>query len=241
MIKFGTRRFLTLLGAGAFAAAGALPAGATATNTVALWQMSEPAGATVLQDASGHGVTGSIGSAVVTGKTEAGVGYFHWVYAAPNKPPAKPERLVEITDNRLDPGTGDYAITVRYRTKNAFGNIVQKGQATTPGGQVKVELPKGQITCLYRGANGRRAIKSVHAYNDNAWHTFRCERTASAVTLKVYDASGNLQETRTIKGATGNLANSYPMTIGGKSNCDQVKVTCDYFTGDIDSVQVENG
>ena len=30
-----------------------------------------------------------------------------------------------------------------------------------------------------------------------------------------------------------------PLTIGGKVDCDQVKVTCDYFAGDIDWVRIE--
>jgi hypothetical protein len=31
------------------------------------------------------------------------------------------------------------------------------------------------------------------------------------------------------------------MTIGGKVNCDQVKITCDFFTGDIDRISVDAG
>ena len=29
------------------------------------------------------------------------------------------------------------------------------------------------------------------------------------------------------------------MTIAGKGNCDQVEITCDYFSGDIDYVRIE--
>lgn len=41
--------------------------------------------------------------------------------------------------------------------------------------------------------------------------------------------------------ATGYIDNNFPLTIGGKPKCDQVKVTCDYFTGEIDWVRVDRG
>ena len=42
-------------------------------------------------------------------------------------------------------------------------------------------------------------------------------------------------------GATGYINNSIPMTIGGKINCDQIKVTCDYFSGMIDYIRITRG
>jgi hypothetical protein len=41
------------------------------------------------------------------------------------------------------------------------------------------------------------------------------------------------------RNATGTIANTRPVTIGGKGNCDQVEITCDYFAGDIDYVKVK--
>jgi hypothetical protein len=38
---------------------------------------------------------------------------------------------------------------------------------------------------------------------------------------------------------TGTIANTRPLTIAGKGNCDQVEITCDYFSGDIDYVRIE--
>jgi hypothetical protein len=40
---------------------------------------------------------------------------------------------------------------------------------------------------------------------------------------------------------TGTLDNSRPWTIGGKSECDAVQVTCDYFAGDVDYVRLIPG
>ena len=38
---------------------------------------------------------------------------------------------------------------------------------------------------------------------------------------------------------TGTIANTKPLSIAGKLNCDQVTVTCDYFAGDIDHVEIQ--
>ncbi len=74
------------------------------------------------------------------------------------------------------------------------------------------------------------------ALNDGQWHTIRCERTATKVVMTI-DGT----KKRTGNGATGAITNTSVMTIGGKVNCDQVKVTCDYFVGDIDYVRIEKG
>jgi hypothetical protein len=42
-------------------------------------------------------------------------------------------------------------------------------------------------------------------------------------------------------GRTGRIANSWPVAIGGKTACDQVKVGCDYYVGDLDHIRIEAG
>jgi hypothetical protein len=222
----------------------ALPAGlsqanAAANTTLALWNMSEKPGATVMVDSSGNGINGDIGSAVQTGLISGPDTFYRWSLVKPTEPPPKPERLIQIWDQQLNPGTRDFAVSFRYRTTKPFGNIMQKGQATTVGGNFKFQLPKGNVTCLVRGLSGQRAVRTVGAYNDNLWHTVRCERTATGITLTVSDANGNLQETKHLNGPTGSISNRFPMTIGGKLECDQVTVTCDYYAGDIDWVKYQ--
>ena len=39
-------------------------------------------------------------------------------------------------------------------------------------------------------------------------------------------------------GTTGTIDNGIPMTIGGKINCDQIDITCDYFSGQIDFIKI---
>jgi hypothetical protein len=219
------------------------PGQAAATNVVAHWKMNEPAGATTMVDSSGHNINGQIGSAVVTGVTYLGATGYHWNRVNPNEAPAKPERLVTANDSRLNPGTGDYAVTIRFRTTHSYGNMIQKGQAGSKGGYFKFQNVKGKVSCLFRGrdSSGNTVSKSVNSgttlLNDGAWHTLRCERTADKVELWVDD---NVKPRRGL-GPTGNIENNVPLTIGGKLNCDQVKVTCDYFSGDFDYVKIEAG
>jgi hypothetical protein len=36
-------------------------------------------------------------------------------------------------DNRLNPGSGDFAVELRMRTTHSLGNVIQKGQAGRGG------------------------------------------------------------------------------------------------------------
>jgi hypothetical protein len=154
----------------------------------------------------------------------------------PDSPPTHPQHLVTVPDNdALDPGTRDYAITVRLRTTHKFGNIIQKGQATVAGGNVKLQIPNGIVQCLIRGSSGSLQVNAPRRINDGRWHTVRCERTASAVTLSI-DGTTVARK----PGRIGKIANSWPVTIGGKTSCDQIEVGCDYYAGDLDYVEISS-
>ena len=206
--------------------------------TLADWEMNEGSGATTMIDSSGH-VNGTIGSAVKTGVSVMGATVYRWPFASPTAPPPKPERIVQANSNSLNPGSGTYTVSLRYRTTQHFGNIVQKGQAGSAGGYFKVENPHGQINCVFRGVVSgklvRKAVTSPAVLSDGAFHVATCTRTANALTLTI---DGSVVDTA--HGSTGNISNTRPVTIGGKLNCDQVNTTCDYYTGDIDWVKLSN-
>ncbi len=233
------RRFLAVSAALAGVIAMVSPAHAAIDQPVAVWQMNEPAGSRTMVDSSGNGINGVIGTDVLAGTAlpGGGIGY-RFPYVKPNQPPANPERLVQVPHNpRLNPGTGDFAVQVRMRTTNSFGNVIQKGQAGARGGYWKFQQPSGKISCLFRGSAGSSAASSATVrVNDGNWHTVRCERTSSSVTMWVDGAF-----TSRNRNATGTIANTRPVTIAGKGNCDQVDITCDYFSGDIDYVKIETG
>ena len=216
----------------------AAPASAAISRPVAIWQMDEAAGSTVMVDSSVNGLNGTIGSHVQTGValTGGGTGY-RFPYIRPNTPPADPAHLVTIPHNdRLNPGTGNFAVEFRMRTTHSFGNVIQKGQAGSKGGYWKFQQPSGKISCLFRGSAGSSTASAgaTVRVNDGNWHTVRCERTASMVTMTIDGVvTGRNRNT------TGTISNTRPLTIAGKGNCDQVTITCDYFSGDLDYVRIE--
>jgi hypothetical protein len=229
------RALVAVAAAGTVFVAAAPVANAAATIPLAVWEMNEPRGAQVMVDSSGNGRHGDIGDEVVTGWVIDGATAYHFPWLKPNTPPAHPEHLVIVPDSaNIDPGTRDYAITMRVRWTHKFGNMIQKGQSNTAGGQFKWQAPNGVVQCLFKGSSGRRGVGSGRALNDGVWHVIRCERTANAVTMTVDGVvvSRNL-------GPTGNINNTRPLSIAGKTNCDQITITCDYFPGDIDWIRIE--
>jgi hypothetical protein len=223
-------------------------------NVLAL-EFNEPAGASTAQDSSGLGHDGSIGSHVAM-KSEAdplspdGTGVTRFA-DFDRHPPGEGvdyglDHLVVVPDapnGAVDPRTSDFTLEVRFRTKDSFGNMIQKGQSKTPGGQVKVQAPGGRIQCMFKGSLGKATPgtgskngANAATFNDNRWHILRCVRTQQAVTLYI----DGVRYGR-INRATGNIDNNKPWTIGGKSQCDAVRVTCDYYPGTIDYVRMWRG
>jgi hypothetical protein len=208
--------------------------------TIALWQMNEGPGARTMADSGPKDMDGSIGSLVQTGVNFGGTTGYRWS-PTDEAPPAKPERLVRVSDSRLNPGSRDYAVTVRFRTTASSGNMIQKGQALTPGGFFKWEIPSGRIFCLFTSRDsegnlrGQLGVRAPRALNNGAWHTVRCEKTADRVTMTI---DGDTV-VRSAAGSIGPISNTMPLSIGGKSQCDQIQVDCDYISGDIDWVRIE--
>nr|WP_296072438.1 laminin G domain-containing protein [uncultured Actinoplanes sp.] len=227
----GKRHFgIVTLAASAVLAGTAGSAAASADHTIAMWDMDEPSRSRVMHDSSDHGLDGRIGREV-----ERTGDYYRFSRLEPDTPPAHPQHLAVVDDDaELDPGSRDYAVTVRLRTRHQFGNIIQKGQATVSGGSFKLQIPNGHVQCWFRGSAGSVLVTAPNKINDGRWHVVHCERTRDGVALRI--------DGRTVArgwGRTGSVSNSWPVSIGGKTDCDQVEVGCDYFAGDIDYVAID--
>ena len=201
---------------------------------VADWEMNEGAGATTMHDSSGSGLNGTIGSAVVTGVTSDGAKGYRWL--SENRwNSAHPERLIKVTSSKLNPGTANFTVVMRFKT-GSFGdqNIIQKGQSQTGGGMWKIPLFDGKVGCNFLGVVHRSAVWSRGVVADNKWHTVRCDRRTTGVTITV--DGGTPKTNRTW---TGSISNTWPLSIGGKPKCDGGKtVGCDYYVGYIDKIVV---
>jgi hypothetical protein len=202
----------------------------------ALWTFDDAQGQPTATDVGPDGLDGTVGADVRTGLVDDGVTAYRFPEVAPNAPPVRPEHLVTVPDTpRLDPDDGVFTVTVRFRTTSSPSNIVQKGQRESGGGYWKVEQVDGRARCTFMGSSGQGvSAESGRKVDDGRWHTVMCARTPDDVTLYV----DGVRDGRT-SGATGPIANSWPLAIGGKSDCDQQGVGCDYFSGDIDLVRIE--
>ena len=222
---------------------GSIPGGTAGEQLLALWEMNESSDDTtgVLVDSSGNEFTGTIGNEVIRGVAIDGAVAHRFTPVSPNLPPANPNRIDQIPHrDQLNPGASDFVVTIRYRTRRNFGNLIQKGQAgyaaAGGSGYWKIEQPYGYAKCLFRGTNLDVNARSPIRLNDGLWHTVRCALTATSLTMTV---DGTYFAHRSV--VPHDIANSRPMTIGGKVNCDQIHITCDYFVGDIDYVMIEKG
>jgi PKD repeat protein len=219
-------------------ASASVQAAAITTGVTADYEMNEPAGSTVMTDSSGNGLNGSIDpTGLQTGVVFDGATGYNWIHRAPEAPPPSPERIIQVPDNiALEPGDQQFTIEIRYRTKENFGNIIQKGQATSRGGQWKIQAPGGIPSCLFKGSAGEVATGAITPLNDNAWHTLTCVLSSTSVSMYV---DGVFRHRK--NGTAGTIDNSIPMTVAGKINCDQIDTTCDYFSGQIDYVKISKG
>lgn len=221
------------MGGATMPASGAEPA--LAPGVTAWFTMDEAPGATVMTDSGPNGLSAPVDPTGVTSgfRFDGATGY-SWSRRAPEAYPPSPERVIQLPDSpALEPGTGPFTIEMRYRTSESYGNITQKGQSATPGGQWKIQAPAGVPSCLFKGSAGQVGTASKAPLNDERWHNLTCAYTSTGVTMWV----DGLYQSRKL-GTAGTIDNQFPMTIGGKIDCDQVKVTCDYFTGQIDFIKI---
>ena len=91
---------------------------------------------------------------------------------------------------------------------------------------------------MFRSPTGIATTSSgAQLLNDDVWHTIRCDRTPTSVTMYVDGI-----RTGRINHTTGDINNDIPWTIGGKLNCDtaggDTADSCDYFPGEIDYLQL---
>jgi len=239
---------MTICGATLVCLALAAPtAGASGIHTAALAPMvtldlefNEPAGSTVAADSSGFGHHGAIGSHVRMNGS-----YADWdrhsasegiYYGA-----AHLIMVDDAADGSLDPGNDTFTIEFRMRSTDKFGNIMQKGQARTVGGQVKFQQPGGYVSCMFKSPSAQRAVKATILTNDGQWHIIRCTRDSTGIRLYI---DGVLN--RRLNGVTGTINNSKPWTFGGKFDCDTSDPntgadSCDYYPGDLDWVTFTKG
>ncbi len=205
--------------------------------------MNEASGAIEMLDTGGNGLDAPIDqSGLDTGNSYMGATGYLWQFTSPTALPVKPQRVIKVPDNaKLDAGNDTFTIEIRYQTTNSFGNVIQKGQSG--GAQWKIQQPGGLPSCLFKSSAGTSqqiAVQSTIDFRGSAWHTLKCVRSGNNVTMYV-DGIYNGQKNAAAGVTIGNIDNNNVLSIGGKATCDQVEVTCDYYSGRIDYVKLTHG
>jgi hypothetical protein len=214
----------------ASAAAGVKSASA-AWIKLAVWEMNEPAGATIMHDSSGNHRSGKIGPLVTTGVQNGNYKGYQFTTAGAK---GDPDHLVIASRPALNPKRHVFSVFLRLNTTETDQNIIQKGQSNTPGGNWKIEVDtEGHVVCTFRGAAGRGAIRSRGNLADGNWHKVVCTRQPDGVVITV-----GTSFPRRDPGRTGNIENNVPVTIGGKKDCTAPNVSCQYYGGMLDRVAI---
>jgi Laminin G domain len=200
---------------------------------IAEWEMNEGPRATTMHDSSGSNIDGKIGSAVVTDVVVGGRTGYRW--PAISHDTADREHLVIVNSSRLNPGRRDFAVIVRFNTgHHHHQHIMQKGNSGAAGGLWKLPIKEGKVGCFFLGSRDRVAIFSRETVVDGAWHTVRCVRRHTGVSV-IVDGG----EPKTNRKWTGKIANTWPTSIGGKWFCRPPEIHCDYYEGLIDRIVVK--
>jgi hypothetical protein len=201
---------------------------------IADWGMNEGPNATTMHDSGPFNIPGRIGSAVETGVVADGRTVYRW--AATGRDGVRPERLVTVESDRLNPRRADFVVVVRFKTGfRSHQHIMQKGQSGAAGGMWKIPMKYGRVGCTFVGSRDMAGIWSRETgLWDGQWHRVRCERSRAGVTITVDGG-----QPKTNHKWTGRIVNTWPTAIGGKPRCNVEPVHCDYYVGLINRVVVK--
>jgi hypothetical protein len=182
----------------------------------------------VMTDSSGNNLHGTTKNVAVNqpGKVGRAFGFL-----------TKPSLVTVPTSPKLNPGSGTFSVSawVKFAAKPSAAvgdyDLVRKGLAGTAGGHWKMEIVQsGSGYCLFKGPSGRVVLTKGPNLADNAWHSIRCTRSGTTVTLTV-DGT-----TYTKNGPTGTIANTAPLLVGAKNASGG-----DQFSGYLDEVVITAG
>lgn len=207
--------------------------------TVLDLELNEAFGARTAVDSSGLGHHGVIGSHLVMNGAYATFDYHpdtqHIAYHD-----AHLLVVPDAADGSLDPGSGNFSVEIGFRTtllvSSETRNLVQKGQSGAAGGQVKLQIDHGRLSCTFKTPQGTATATTSVSVADGVWHVVRCDRTPTSVTVYVDSVRSGLRNA-----VTGTLNNTKPWTVGGKQQCDARSVDCDYFAGEVDFLRLTKG
>ncbi len=121
-------------------------------------------------------------------------------------------------------------------------NVLQRGRFDDPS-QLKLQVDRGEPSCLVRGTNGSAIAKSRGRLGEG-WYRLRCDRVGDTLTLTVEDLESPMTSAVAIP-ATAPLGEvvfkpQMPLSIGRKASSEGAPTSNqpDQFNGALDAVWV---
>jgi hypothetical protein len=137
--------------------------------------------------------------------------------------------------NDLNPHKANVTVTIHLKTTGtpppppADWDLIRKGNASTSGGEYKMELEQsGQISCGFGGSGGHAELIAGPAVNNGQWHTVQCVKTATAIEV-VVDGQAFSK-----KGTLGSISNTQALVIGAHPGSD-------WYSGALDEASLQFG
>lgn len=123
-------------------------------------------------------------------------------------------------------------------------NILQRGRFNDPS-QLKLQVDRGEPSCLVRGADGSAIAKSRDRLGEG-WFRIRCDRANDTVTLTVEDLESSTSTVVipvTVPLGDVVFEPQTPLSIGRKASSDGTPTSSqpDQFNGALDAVWVSVG
>lgn len=199
---------------------GGATAASASTTTVGRWHMDEEGGRT-MNDSSGLGNDGSISSGVTLDRAGASGRAYRFTTGHVTVP----------DDDSLDPGSATITLRASIKllssvpapTEDDDFDIVRKGTSTSAGGYYKMEVTDRAL-CAFRFGGVTHVVRSTATVKrDDAFHTYRCRKTASSISVTLDGTTTSSPVGR------GSISSSSPVIVGAKSTSggDQTNAVVD--------------
>jgi hypothetical protein len=212
-----------------------LATGAAAPSTAAaapvaraLYHMDEAPGATRMIDSSGYGNSAALTSFGIKLGVAGFSGTAYSFTGAGGR--------ASVSSSTLNPGSANLSMVAHFssttKPSSAVGDydLIRKAAVGSAAPYYKMEvLQSGVALCLFASPTTQTVSSSGVSVVNGAWHTIRCSKTATAISVTV-DA-----RTWTKQVSIGSIANTAPLTVGAKPD------GTDTVTGKLDEVAIYVG
>jgi hypothetical protein len=154
--------------------------------------------------------------------------------------------VLDPADGSLDFGTGNFTISLWFKTTDTDGELVDKSggnQGRSLGYSVFIgttgSVGDGEIAWRLADGTNRDWIKTNNTYNDGDLHHLAVVRAGSGSTnLNIYVDGSDVPTTSLVNDEAGDISNSYDLSMGAKYDAGDTNTWENFLAGIIDNVMI---